>query len=138
MARLKILVAEDNRGDVFLMREALLAHGIEHDLFVLQDGAEALAYMDRMGKSPDAPCPDVFLLDLNLPKVEGHQLLTRFRGHPLCQDTPVIVVTSSDAPRDRERAALLGAARYFRKPSDIDEFMQLGAVIKEVVHRTPV
>jgi DNA-binding response OmpR family regulator len=50
----------------------------------------------------------------------------------------VIVVTSSDPQRDRERAALLGAARYFRKPSDIDEFMQLGAVIKEVVHRTPV
>jgi CheY-like chemotaxis protein len=138
MARLKILVAEDNRGDVFLMREALLAHGIEHDLFVIQDGAEALAYMERMGKSPDAPCPDVFLLDLNLPKVEGHQLLARFRGHPLCRDTPVIVVTSSDAQRDRERAALLGAARYCRKPSDIDEFMQLGAVIKEGVHRTPV
>lgn len=71
--------------------------------------------------------------DLNLPKVEGHQLLARFRSHPLCRQTPVVVVPSSDAPRDREEAALLGAARYFRKPSDLDEFMQLGAVVRDAI-----
>lgn len=61
MEPLKVLVVEDNRGDVYLMREALLAHDIEHELFVVSDGAGAVDYIDRIGKSPDAPCPDVFL-----------------------------------------------------------------------------
>jgi CheY-like chemotaxis protein len=134
MDLLKVLLAEDNRGDVFLVRAALKEHHIDHELMVVADGARAINYIERIG-APDAPCPDVFLLDLNLPKADGHQVLEHFRAHPMCQTTPVIVVTSSDTPSDRQRAQHLGAARYFRKPSEIDEFLQLGAVIKEVVAR---
>jgi CheY-like chemotaxis protein len=133
MPLLKILLAEDNRGDVLLVREALLAHRIEYELFLVSDGAHALDFIDQIGNNHTAPCPDVFLLDLNLPKADGHEVLERFRKHPLCRSTPVVIVTSSDTPRDRERVAKLGAARYFRKPMEIDEFMQLGALVKEVV-----
>ena len=85
-----------------------------------------------MGGEAGALCPDVLLLDLNLPKASGHQVLEKLRAQSKCIDTPVIVVTSSDAPQDREKAARLGAAYYFRKPTDFEEFMMLGAVIKDL------
>ncbi len=130
---LNVLLAEDNQGDVLLVREALKAHAIKHKLWVFPDGAVTINYLDRMGSSAEAPCPDIFLLDLNLPKVDGHELLNRVRQHPLCSTIPVIIVTSSDAPLDRERAIQSGAERFFRKPSDLDEFMRLGAVIREIM-----
>jgi CheY-like chemotaxis protein len=89
-------------------------------------------YLQRLGKAPDAPCPDIILLDLNLPKAHGYELFEMFRANRLCTQTPVIIVTSSSAPRDRERAGALGAARYFCKPSDLEEFMELGSVIREL------
>lgn len=130
---LNILLAEDNGGDIMLVRQALEENQIEHKLHVLKDGEEALRFVGNIGKSSESPCPDVLLLDLNLPKVDGSQVLRAFRLNPLCVDTPVIVVTSSDAPKDRARMAALGINRYFRKPSDFDAFMQLGAVVREVV-----
>jgi chemotaxis family two-component system response regulator Rcp1 len=128
---LNILLAEDNGGDVRLIREALLEHEIQCELFVVSDGALALDYIDQMGD--DRPCPDIFLLDLNLPKVDGLQVLAHFRNHPLCTSTPVVVITSSDAPRDRANVGKLGPALYFRKPMEFDEFMRLGALVKEAV-----
>ena len=127
-----IFLAEDNPGDVDLLEEALHEHNIEYKLFIARDGTEAKRFIDRMGKHPDSPCPDFILLDLNLPNASGFEIFSRFREHPLCTETPVIVVTSSDAPRDREQAAQLGAARYFRKPSDFEDFLKLGAVLREV------
>ena len=129
---LRILLAEDNPGDVFLVRRALEEHNISHELNVVQDGAEALDFMTRMGRSTKVPCPDVMLLDLNLPKVSGARVLSEFRKHPECSDTPVIVITSSDAQKDRARMEELGVARYFRKPSDYRAFLRLGAVVREV------
>jgi CheY-like chemotaxis protein len=85
-----------------------------------------------MGKDSETPCPDLILLDLNLPRASGFELIILFRKHPLCIETPVIVLTSSDAPKDRQRAAELGAVRYFRKPSDLVDFLKLGAVLREV------
>ena len=76
------------------------------------------------------------LLDVNLPKVEGAEILTEFRKHPLCAETPVIVITSSDAYRDRDQMAQLGIAYYFKKPSDLDEFLKLGAVVREIAAGT--
>jgi CheY-like chemotaxis protein len=131
---LNILLVEDNRGDVLLVRQALHEHQIRHELYVVQDGAEAIQFIARMGEPGEAPCPDLMLLDLNLPKAEGQQVLAAFRKHPACAHTPVIVVSSSDAPRDRARIGELGVARYFRKPSELEEFMKLGAVVKEVVN----
>src|SRR3954452_12761702 len=118
---LRILLAEDNPGDILLVQQALKAHKVEHELDRVHDGAEALAYISRIG-SVEHPCPDLVLLDLNLPKVEGSEVLAAFRKHPACEQTPVIVVSSSDAKKDRARMSELNVARYFRKPSDFDEF----------------
>jgi CheY-like chemotaxis protein len=133
MKSLHVLVAEDNDGDVLLFEEALAHHEIDHELHVVSDGEAALEYVARMGRPEAPPCPGLMLLDLNLPKVDGSTILAEFRKHPECAHTPVIVVTSSDAERDRTKVAQFGVARYFRKPSDFDAFMQLGAVIREVV-----
>jgi two-component system, chemotaxis family, response regulator Rcp1 len=133
MNPLRILLAEDNLGDVLLVKDALVSHKIPHHLHVVRDGDEALAFIEHMGEPDGIPCPDVMLLDLNLPKVDGPEVLAKFRKHPLCAETPVIVITSSGALRDRDRIAKFGIARYFRKPSDLNEFLKLGAVVAEVV-----
>jgi CheY-like chemotaxis protein len=133
---LTILLVEDNRGDIFLIRTALKEHQLTHELHVLTDGLEAANYIERVGESSETPCPDVLLLDLNLPQRDGHELLQLFRAHPVCRDKPVIICTSSSAERDRKRAAELGATRYFCKPSDVDEFLTLGAVVREVIEPT--
>ena len=137
MTKLKVLLAEDNRGDVLLVREALAEHGISAELFVMRDGGEALDYISGIGEPNRPPCPDLVLLDLNLPKVDGLDILAEFRKHPQCAHTPVIVISSSDAPLGRERAGALGVARYFRKPSDLDEYLKLGSVVREVIEAVP-
>jgi CheY-like chemotaxis protein len=131
--KLVIFLAEDSRGDVLLVREALEKYHVPHELQIARDGGEALDYVSHMGETSGPPCPDVILLDLNLPKADGFTMLTEFRKHPQCSQTPVIVISSSDAPKDRERGRALGIARYFRKPSDLDEFLELGAVVRQVV-----
>jgi CheY-like chemotaxis protein len=128
-----ILLAEDNPGDIFLVQKALQQHHILHRLYVVHDGAEAMAWVAHIGEPGGTPRPDLLLLDLNLPKFDGRQILSEFRKHPGCSHSPVIAVTSSDAPRDRARMAELGVARYFRKPLEFDAFLQLGAVVREVV-----
>ena len=133
MNALNILLAEDNLADVLLVRKALDEYEIPHDLHVVRDGEEALAFIKTMGEPNGIPCPDVVLLDLNLPKLDGPEVLAQFRKHPQCAQTPVIVISSSDAHRDRERMAALGISRYFRKPSDLDAFLRLGAIVREVV-----
>ena len=130
---LKVLLAEDNPGDVFLVKEALAHHRLAHGMYVVRDGGEALAFIHRMGKTGPVPCPDVLLLDLNLPKVDGPEILVAFRKHPECAQTPVIVISSSDAHKDRQRMDALGVSSYFRKPSNLEEFMQLGALVQKVV-----
>jgi two-component system, chemotaxis family, response regulator Rcp1 len=128
-----ILLAEDNPGDVYLVQKALQQHHILHRLYVVHDGAEAMAWVALIGEPGGTPRPDLLLLDLNLPKFDGRQILSEFRKHPGCAQSPVIAVTSSDAPKDRARMAELGVARYFRKPLEFDAFLQLGAVVREVV-----
>ena len=79
------------------------------------------------------PCPDIVLLDLNLPRVSGHVILESLRRGPLCGTVPVVIVSSSDSPHDRSEASRLGATRYFCKPNDYDDFMKLGSLVLEVV-----
>ena len=124
-----VLLAEDNPGDVLLIREALKGGGFEFDLVVQSDGERMLDYIDLIDRGERA-CPDVVLLDLNLPKRNGDVLLTRVRASPRCHQVPVIIVTSSDSKRDRDMAERLGASDYFRKTNDFDEFMLLGSVVK--------
>ena len=130
---LSIFIAEDNPGDVALVREALQEHNVAHRLVVASDGAEAKRYIEEIGKTPGSVCPDLMLLDINLPKANGYEVLASFRAHPLCQKTPVILVTFSNQPVDRERASALGASRYFCKPSDLDDFLELGAMVRDLV-----
>ena len=129
---LRILLAEDNPGDIHLVRQCLRRHAIENELHVVQDGEEGIRYVVGVGGPGEPPCPDVILLDLNLPKADGLDVLREFRKSHTCLGTRVIVVTSSDAPRDRARAAELGIDYYFCKPSSFNEFMRLGAVVKEL------
>jgi CheY-like chemotaxis protein len=127
-----ILLAEDNVGDVMLVQEALAAHHVENTLHVVTDGQEALDFVASMGEEQSAPCPDLVLLDMNLPKADGATVLAAFREHKACTNTPVIIVSSSNSSKDRNRVAALGVNHYFQKPPDFDEFMKLGKVVKEV------
>ena len=125
-----ILLAEDNLADAFLVQQALEEHDLDYDLRVLSDGEEALAFIDQMEKDSTHPCPELFLLDLHLPKYDGDSILERLRTSKRCGDTPVILLSSSDAPRDRTKAQMQAVVQYFRKPADLTEFMKLGKVIK--------
>ena len=116
-----------------LVQEALEKHCISHQLHIVQDGAEALSFLAQMGQAGNFLCPDLVLLDLNLPNIEGPQILQEIRKHPNCARTPVIIVTSSDAKEDRARVADLGIAYYFQKPLDFDDFLQLGAIVQAMI-----
>jgi CheY-like chemotaxis protein len=134
----RILLAEDNRGDVFLVQESLREHQIKHELYVVRDGEEALDYLGRTGRPDELPFPDLILLDLNLPKVDGSTVLSELRQNPESARVPVIVVTSSDSAKDRERMAQLGISYYFRKPTEYEAYMQLGSIVKEVLEQHTV
>lgn len=127
------MLAEDSRADVLIVREALDSHGIRYELMLAEDGAAAIEMVERLGKPDGMPCPDLLLLDLNLPKADGVEVLTAFRKNDSCSKTPVIVVSSSDAARDRERVAQFGIDQYFRKPAQLDEFLELGSAVRRVL-----
>lgn len=134
--RYSIVLAEDSRADIFLVRQALAQSGLEHELLIIDDTSGAMSLLNRIGE--DLPRPDLVLMDLNLPRVDGTELIRLFREHPECKSVPVIVVTSSDSPKDRARTAELGISEYFRKPSDLMEFMRLGSVVRSVLeHKAP-
>jgi chemotaxis family two-component system response regulator Rcp1 len=133
MRTFQILLAEDNRADVFLIEEALRLHGLVHELHLMSDGASVLKYLETVSSGEGGPVPDVVLLDLNLPKVDGLEVLKELRKCPQCRTTPVIIISSSDTPKDRQKMAALDIAHYFKKPSDFDTFMKLGQIVREVL-----
>ena len=130
-----IVLVEDNPGDVALVREALYEYGIRSELTVIFDGERAVELFDRLDRDR-MRCPDLVLLDLKLPKRDGHEILERMRTSVQCAHVPVVIVTSSNAREDRDKAAKLGATRYLRKPHGLDEFIQLGAVLKDILTGT--
>jgi DNA-binding response OmpR family regulator len=117
---------------VLLVRNALAQHGLQADLTVQRDGEEMFRLLERIDAG-ETPCPDLVLLDLNLPRRTGLEILDRVRRSPVCAQVPVVMVTSSQAPQDRQAVAELGGNRYFCKPSSYDEFMHLGEVISELL-----
>jgi len=133
-----ILLVEDNVADVFFVREALRFEGIESELFVAQDGEKAVEFIESAEISRDSPCPQVILLDLNLPRKSGAEVLLRITQSSRLSQVPVVIVTSSDAPSDREETTRLGARRYFVKPRDLDEYLKLGLVVKDVLREWPI
>lgn len=124
-----ILLAEDNPADVYLLREALSLEGREIQLLVMSDGEQALDYVTRQGRYQDAAIPDLVVLDLNLPKSDGSDVLRCIRETEEYQGVPVVVLTSSDSPRDRKVIESLGANRFITKPSELDAFLSLGKTL---------
>lgn len=127
-----IWLIEDCASDAMLVEEVLTDSGIRCDLVRARDGEEGIGLIDHLAGPED--CPDLILLDVNLPKADGHEVLAHLRQHQLCQEVPVIITTSSDAPRDQERARRLGVQGFFRKPSQLDGFTVLVNLIQQLLH----
>ncbi|HEX5870707.1 MAG TPA: response regulator [Longimicrobium sp.] len=126
---IEVLLVEDNPGDVRLTREALRDGKVHNNLSVAPDGVEALAFLRRQGKYADAPRPDVILLDLNLPKKDGREVLEEVKADPSLRSIPVVILTSSEAERDIAQAYALHANCYITKPVDLDQFI---TVVKSI------
>jgi two-component system, chemotaxis family, response regulator Rcp1 len=114
------------------VREAVRIENLPLEVHIAEDGQKAIDFIKRAEADPDAPCPHLLLLDLNLPKKDGLEVLQWLRGSGKYKGIPVIIITSSDSPADRRRAAELGAG-YFRKPPNYDQFMKLGGVLKQLL-----
>ena len=128
---IEVLLVEDNPGDVRLTREALKDGKVSNNLSVMQDGVEALRFLRREGPYADAPRPDVVLLDLNLPKKDGRQVLQEMKADPALRTIPVVILTSSDAERDIADAYELQANCYITKPVDLDQFITVVRSIED-------
>lgn len=123
--QVEFLLAEDNPGDVRLTQEALRESKIRNNLNVVTDGMEAIAFLRRQGKYANAPTPDVVLLDLNLPKMDGREVLAEIKSDPLLKRIPVVIITSSEAEKDILRTYDLHANCYVSKPVDLDQFIKV-------------
>jgi two-component system, chemotaxis family, response regulator Rcp1 len=122
---IEILLVEDNPGDVRLMIEAFQEARVINSLTVINDGADALAYLRREGKYLNARQPDLVLLDLNLPKMDGREVLAEVKSDERLKNIPVVVLTTSSAPEDVERAEGSHANCYITKPADLDQFLRV-------------
>ena len=123
-SRYEILLVEDNPGDVLLTREAFREGKFPNHLSVVRDGDEAIEFLKHEGKYGDAPRPDLILLDLNLPKKDGRELLRDIKSDHELRNIPVIVLTVSKADEDIDAAYDLHANCYLTKPLHIDQFMR--------------
>jgi chemotaxis family two-component system response regulator Rcp1 len=119
-----LLYVEDEDAAVYLLETALKEAGIRLELHRVSDGEEALAFLHRIGVYQSAPQPDLILLDLNLPRKGGLEVLSEMQGSELLSQLPVVVFTSSALPSDRRRSMALGAQGYITKPSSFDGFVE--------------
>jgi CheY-like chemotaxis protein len=125
---IEILLVEDSEPDARLAIEALREAKVQNRVTVVEDGVEAMAFLRRQGRFPDAPWPDLVLLDLNLPRKDGRQVLKEIKEDPVLRRIPVVVLTTSKAEEDILRAYDLHANCYITKPVDFGQFM-------DVVHK---
>jgi two-component system, chemotaxis family, response regulator Rcp1 len=125
-----VLIVDDNESDVFLIQEAMNSTRLPLTLHIAKDGEEAVRFFDWADSYSDVPCPALVILDINLPKKQGDDVLKHMRQSRKCADALVLVVSSSDSAKDREQMTSLGANGYFRKPSQYDDFMKLGDIVK--------
>ena len=121
----EILLVEDNPGDVRLTREALKEGKVYNNLHWAKDGVEALEFLKRQGRHADAPRPDIILLDLNLPKKDGREVLAVIKQDADLKNIPVVVLTTSEAEEDVLKSYSLHANCYVTKPVDLEKFIQV-------------
>jgi two-component system response regulator len=128
---IEVLLVEDNPADVRLTREALKGGKIWSHLHVVEDGAEAMAFVQQQGRYATAPRPDLILLDLNLPKIDGREVLSRIKADENLKRIPVVILTTSQAEEDILKAYNLNANCYISKPVDFEQFRKVVKVVEE-------
>ncbi len=128
---IEILLVEDNAGDVELTREALAEGKVNNNMSVARDGMEALAYLRREGRHADRPTPDLILLDLNLPKKDGREVLAEIKADPALRPIPVVILTTSSDEADVEETYRQYANCYIIKPVDFPQFIQVVRSIED-------
>ena len=126
-----ILLVEDNPGDVVLVEEVLSDSKMWNRLHVVSDGEQAMEFVRRQGKHAGAPRPDLILLDLNLPKKSGREVLREVKTHPDLKTIPVVVLTSSKSDDDVVKSYELHANAYILKPVDFHQFMKVMRAIED-------
>ena len=129
--RIEILLVEDNPGDVRLTKEALVESKIYNTLNVVMDGAEAMEYLKAAGKFQDRVLPDLILLDLNLPKKDGREVLSEIKQDDQLKRIPVVILTTSQAEADILKSYDLHANCYINKPVDLDQFITVVKAIED-------
>ena len=125
-------MAEDNPPDAMLVRQAIAQENLDVEIYVAGDGEQALAFIRRAEQDTDAPRPDILLLDLNLPKVDGLEVLRSLRGSEKYAGIPVLVMTSSDSPVELAEVHRQGAD-YFQKPLSYLEFLKIGPTVRRML-----
>jgi chemotaxis family two-component system response regulator Rcp1 len=128
---IELLLVEDNPGDVRLTQEALREGKVRNHLNVAVDGIEALAFLRREGQYANAPQPDLILLDLNLPKKSGREVLAEIKADPALRRIPVVILTVSKAEEDVLKSYNLHANCYVTKPVDLDQFLEVVKSIED-------
>jgi DNA-binding response OmpR family regulator len=129
----QILVIEDNSSDVFLLQRALRKQDLRFELIHLADGGQALAFIRRQGAYTDAAIPNLILLDLNLSKYSGEDILREIRSAGHLGGVPVCVWSSSRSRRDEARLKELGVSQFIAKPAGLDQFMEIGGILKDLL-----
>jgi chemotaxis family two-component system response regulator Rcp1 len=124
-APIEVLLVEDSPGDVRLTREALKDAKVHISLNVAADGIEAMAFLERTGTHVDAPRPDLILLDLNLPRKDGREVLKEIKESPALRSIPVVILTTSSSEADVLQSYELHANCYISKPVDLDGFLKV-------------
>jgi CheY-like chemotaxis protein len=128
---IEILLVEDNPSDVSLTEEALLEGKVLNNLNAVEDGVEALEYLRREGRYTHAPRPDLILLDLNLPRMDGREVLGEIKADKSLRRIPVVILTTSEAEEDIIKTYNLQANCYVTKPIDLDQFVKVVKSVEE-------
>ena len=128
---IEILLVEDNLGDARLAAEALKENKVRNNLYHVEDGVEAMRFLRRQENYADVPLPDLVLLDLNLPRKDGREVLAEIKEDPELRLVPVVVLTTSEAERDLVKTYDLHANAYVVKPVDLDRFIEVVRSIKD-------